>query len=242
MQSCPTFTQTISVRRQDADFAGRMKPGALLRYAQQIATDHCTAVGFDLDFYRNNHCGFVIVKQELRFTRVPMVDEVLTLTTMPEKARHATSRRMLVVKDASGDTVAQVFSWWVLMDSDTRRIMRRRPAEMEQFWPEKVDLTQEYCLPQAEVLTPGAEITADYLVCDTNRHINNCVYADLACGAVPLDQLEDKPIRRMLVSYHREVQMGDSMTLASGTAEDGWYTTGTRKSDGLTAFEAFCSL
>ena len=41
MSAAPkTYTQKFAVYRHDGDHLGNVKPGALLRYAQQIATTH----------------------------------------------------------------------------------------------------------------------------------------------------------------------------------------------------------
>ena len=42
-----TYTQKFTVYRTDGDHLGHVKLGALLRYAQQVATAHAEAVGLD---------------------------------------------------------------------------------------------------------------------------------------------------------------------------------------------------
>ena len=47
-----TYTQKFTVYRTDGDHLGHVKLGALLRYAQQVATAHAEAVGLDDALYR----------------------------------------------------------------------------------------------------------------------------------------------------------------------------------------------
>ena len=47
-----TYTQKFTVYRTDGDHLGHVKLGALLRYAQQIATTHAEAVGLNDALYR----------------------------------------------------------------------------------------------------------------------------------------------------------------------------------------------
>ena len=47
METMQTFTQTVRIEQSDCDFRNQMMPAALLRKAQQIAIDHCNAVGLD---------------------------------------------------------------------------------------------------------------------------------------------------------------------------------------------------
>ena len=49
MSAAPkTYTQKFTVYRHDGDHLGNVKPGALLRYAQQIATTHAEAAGLTI--------------------------------------------------------------------------------------------------------------------------------------------------------------------------------------------------
>jgi medium-chain acyl-[acyl-carrier-protein] hydrolase len=220
---------------------GFLKPGSLLRFAQQLAIDQNTRLGFTNDFYVEHQLAYLLAKQTLAFTRVPRIDEVLTLTTMPEQTRRAVNKRVTIALDAQGEEVACVDSRWVLVDTATRRILRRSSPLFEPYWNEQVDRELPYALPKAEALTELPPRRADYALCDLNGHINNCSYADIACTAVPLEAVRSAPLRRLTIAYHREVPLGQMLALSCGAAADGWYTLGTRE-DGEPAFEAFCGL
>lgn len=242
MNCFPNYTESFFVNRHDADFMGYLKPASLLRFAQQIATDQCTALGFTPEYFKTNRCAYLLAKQSLIFHRVPRIDETLTLTTIPEKTKHACCRRITVAKDESGTTVAEVHSWWVLVDLDTHHILRRGKQELDERWNDTIEASMEFVLPKAGAVQQIPSCAADYRSCDMNQHMNNCVYADLACASVPLEQVRNAPIRMMSVIYHREVVMGDTLLLQTGQAGEGWYTCGARQSDGLPAFEAYCQI
>lgn len=241
MSVYPNFTEQFFVNRHDADFMGYLKPGALLRYAQQLATDQNTRLGFTNDFYVEHHLAYLLAKQALEFVRVPRIDETLTLTTVPEKSKRAVNKRLTLVQDAQGREVACVDSRWVLVDTDTRRILRRSSPLVEPYWNDTVERALEQAVPKAEQLHALPPRRADYLLCDLNGHLNNCCYADLACASVPLEAVREKPIRTLRIVYHREVALGQQLSLAAGQAGNGWYTCGTREGGEL-AFEAFCTV
>lgn len=237
----PNYTEAFSVMRHDADFMGRMKPGALLRYAQQTAVNQNTGLGLTNNWYVEHQLAYLLAKQTLAFTRVPCIDEKLIFTTVPEVSKRAANKRLTLVMDASGREVACVDSRWVLVDTETRRILRRSSPLVEKYWNETVERQMDLRIPKAETLTPLPPRQADYLLCDLNGHINNCCYADLTCTAVPIERLRQAPISRLTITYHREVPLGEMLALACGEAEGGWYMLGSRE-DGLPAFEAFCAL
>ena len=72
-QPMTTYTQKFTVYRHDGDHRGLVKPGALLRYAQQIATVHAEAVGLTDEVYAATHTAFVLAKLALHITRTPKV-------------------------------------------------------------------------------------------------------------------------------------------------------------------------
>ena len=87
-----TYTQKFTVYRADGDHLGNVKLGALLRYAQQIATTHAEAVGLNGSLYRETHTAYVLAKLALHVNRLPRVDEELTLVTQPERCKRLNCR------------------------------------------------------------------------------------------------------------------------------------------------------
>ena len=73
------YTETMTVMNADADFRSLLKPSALLRYVEQISTDHARAFGMDDQFFKERGVTFLVGKQALKFDRVPQRAETLTL-------------------------------------------------------------------------------------------------------------------------------------------------------------------
>ena len=72
MSAAPkTYTQKFTVYRHDGDHLGNVKPGALLRYAQQIATTHAEAAGLTDEVYTATRTAFVLAKLALHIDRTP---------------------------------------------------------------------------------------------------------------------------------------------------------------------------
>ena len=64
------YTETMTVMNADADFRSLLKPSALLRYVEQISTDHARAFGMDDQFFKERGVTFLVGKQALKFDRV----------------------------------------------------------------------------------------------------------------------------------------------------------------------------
>ena len=143
-----TYTQKFTVYRTDGDHLGHVKLGALLRYAQQVATAHAEAVGLDDALYRKTHTAYVLAKLALHVTRLPRVDEELTLVTQPERCKRAVNKRITHFYDADGAEVATMDSRWVLIDTEKRMILRKHPEQFADLWAEDVPLELPMRLPR----------------------------------------------------------------------------------------------
>ena len=102
-----TYTQKFTVYRADGDYLGNVKLGALLRYAQQIATTHAEAVGLNDFLYRETHTAYVLAKLALHVNRLPRVDEELTLVTQPERCKRAVNKRITLFTMPAGQRSPQ---------------------------------------------------------------------------------------------------------------------------------------
>ena len=124
------YTENFQVYRHDGDCYGCVQPATMLRYAQQIAGEHAIALGLDDALYARTHTAYVLVKQALRFDRVPRVDEHLTLITKPEALKRAVNKRITQVLDAEGRQAALVDSRWVLMIPTSARSCAATPRNL----------------------------------------------------------------------------------------------------------------
>ena len=238
-QPMTTYTQKFTVYRHDGDHRGLVKPGALLRYAQQIATVHAEAVGLTDEVYAATHTAFVLAKLALHITRTPKVDEELTAVTQPEACKRAVNKRITRFLDAAGQEVAVVDSRWVLIDTEKRIILRKHPEQFADQWAEDVPTELPIKLPRVaqEDCEPLGEQTASYSRCDMNGHLNNTRYADIVCDAIPWQVWDTAELQDFTISYHREVPRGESFTLRRAQLADGsFYFDGERS--GKSAFEA----
>ena len=236
------YTEQITLQEGDVDYRGLMRPSALLRHAEHMATTHAVTLGMDKAFYSQRNLVYLVGRQAFRFVRVPAMYDKVVLVTYPERNRRGANKRVMVMRTPEGEELAWVDTRWTLVDTTCAKIVRHVPEEIDRHWNPEVEWELSQLVPKAETLTPAGIRKAGYSVCDTNRHINNAAYLDVACDALPLALLDQGPIRSAAIKYHRQVPMGEEMELfygpAAGKDGDGWYVMGRREDKA--AFELFC--
>ena len=198
MEDHSSYTERITLDEGDVDYRGLMRPSALLRCAEHMATAHAWELGMDKAFYSARQMVYLVGRQAFQFLRVPAVD-----------------------------------TRWTLVDTTASKIIRHIPEDMERYWSDTVEWELPLQVPKASALTSAGLRRAAYSLCDTNRHINNAAYLDVACDALPLEVVEQGPMRYAAVKYHRQVPLGEEMELFYGPAESedgpGWYVAGRRE-------------
>lgn len=223
----PEYTQSFTVYRHDGDPYGRLKPAALLRYAQQIAMEHAFHIGLTDEVYARTHTAYVLAKLAVHFDRVPQVDETLTLLTQPQAVRRAVNKRITRVLDQNGEQAALIDSRWVVIDTQKRIILRKHPPEFD-IAPWAADVPAELPMkmqkpPKEECQAVGV-YTAGYSTCDMNGHLNNTRYVDMLFDGLPLQELQTCTPRDLMVFYHKEVPLGGQFTLLRRqTGPHSWY-------------------
>lgn len=202
----------------ECDFALRLTAGGLLRLVQEVSTRHCTLLGVTSERYADTHTAFLLAKLCAQVYKDIPAGEEVDVSTVPSSPVRAVYHRYTTVTLGDGSLAAAIDARWVLVDTQTRRILRRAPVELGlpfgELPPPERELPVQLTKPGEEPDFVGEE-QALYSRCDQNRHMNNTRYADIICDHLPPERFDRGPVRELRISYHREVPMGGSLGLWS---------------------------
>ena len=132
MESCvPGRYQTLrTIPEFECDFNLRLTAGGLLRLVQEVSTRHCTLLGITMERYQQTHTAFLLAKLCARvYEDIPAGAEV-TITSLPSSPIRAVYHRYTTLSLPDGRTAAAVDARWMLVDTQSRRILRRAPEEL----------------------------------------------------------------------------------------------------------------
>ena len=233
MEEMRTFSKDLTILQTDCDLQERMTLGALLRCAQQIATNHCDAIGLTTEYLLSHGVIFLLAKVGVEFSRPILCGERFAVTTRPCAPKHAFYNRYTTLRGPGGEIAARVDARWVLVDPVTRRLLRRPPEGLNFPFAEWVDEEQDLTVTRADVLQEAGEAAAVYSRVDINGHLNNTYYGDILCDTLPAD-LWKRPeyLHRAVLCYRTELPLGERMSLSRGeilhAGKGGWYVEGMR--------------
>ncbi len=211
--------------------------GAILRQVQQVSNDHCEHMGMTAQTFAQSNTAFVLAKVSVECLRPIPAGQKLHIVTQPSWPVRAVYHRFTSLQDAQGQEFCSVDARWALIDIQQRRILRTPPESLHFPFLGEVERAHEVSITRAAELEPMGEYQASYSRTDRNGHLNNACYADCVCDALPLEQTAHRFLRKMVLYYHKELRLGESMELFRGqTGPDAWYICG--KKEGSKCFEA----
>lgn len=230
-----TYLKELCVDGASIDFARNMTRSAMLRAAQSIAQEHCEAVGYGDSYMASVERVWLLTKLKITVARYPRRAENLTIETTayaPDRILYPRTTRFLSTQN---EELARVESLWVLVDTNTFRIVRKAPESMNfPFAPTpegyQVNFPPKRDCPHRET------VRVRYSMVDVNQHLNNAVYADLIDDALENRLFAGEMVRELSIAYHREAKPGAEIDL--GVDENENEATVTGMVDGALCFEA----
>lgn len=213
------------VYKEETELKERLKTSGLFRLMQNAAGDQCELTGPTEKDIRSKNLMWVIVRQYVELSRYPQPGETLELSTWPGTPRHMFFPRFYIFR-IDGEIIGRGSALWTLVDRTSRKMISPASREIEL---EGLVTGEECRLPSAPVKLPrsrNGDFTVTAEVLDTNNHMNNTRYYDVAESAFG-EAVEGKELSCAVTEYVAEAREGDRLHLSWGAEEDRYYITGT---------------
>ncbi len=172
------FSAPYRVRFDEAGPDGRLRTSAILRYAQDLAWVHSSALGFDRRWYDEHGLTWLVRAAELAVVAPIGVGATLVGTTRVVGFRRVWSRRRTEFVDDEGQPVAWIHIDWVLLDA--RGAPTRIPPIFEEIFQGPAATFGLARVPLGDPPADAARrrFTVRPQELDPLDHANNAVYAD----------------------------------------------------------------
>ena len=204
------------VRYSEIDHRGTMTLPALINYFQDCSTFHSESIGLGMERLKLKKKAWVLSYWQIIIDRYPKLYEKITTGTFATEFKGLFGNRNFYMKDEEGGRIACANSIWVFMDLEKGRPCR--PAE-EDIAPygvnEPLDMPYEdRKISVPEVFEDREPFPVRKYHIDTNEHVNNCQYVQMA-----LEMLSgDISVRQVRVDYKKSAVLGD--IIYPGVAQD----------------------
>ena len=184
------------IRYSETDSEGRLTLNALLNYFQDCSTFHSEDVGLGIGYMR-----------QIVVNRYPQLGEKVRIVTLPYELKAFLGYRNFAMLDEKGEYIAKANSLWSLLDVATGKpVMVNEDMRRGYGIDEKLDMDyapRKITVPEGGQLLEPIVVKKHHL--DTNHHVNNGQYVNIAMEYLP----DDFVIRQMRVEYKKQAFLDD---------------------------------
>ncbi|MDM8162677.1 acyl-[acyl-carrier-protein] thioesterase [Collinsella intestinalis] len=211
------FEYTYHVRYSEVGRRGLMTLPALINAFQDVSTFQSESLGVGLAWLRNEQRAWVLTHWHIVIDRYPSLCEPVTAGTFATHFRGFTAKRNFYLRDEAGRLIVRADSSWAFMDLAAMRPCRPAPEHVAPYGEgaplEMPAEGRRIAVP--EHLRMCAPISVGPSLIDTNEHVNNCHYVQMAFEQIAREDLprdvRERGARHVRVDYRRAAVLGDTI-------------------------------
>ena len=212
------------VRYSETDIDAKLSLTGIMNYMQDCSTMQSEDAGVGIGYLGREKKAWLLSSWQIVIERRPVLGERIKVVTWPYAVRN------FAILDENGGYLVKANSYWFLMNTETGRPMRileSDTAPYGEFSPkiEMEDAGRKIAVPK-EMEETGRLVVMKHLL-DTNLHVNNAQYVDIARELVPAGT----EIGEIRAEYRKAAVLGDEMVIKS-TREGRSYLVSLCNSDG----------
>ena len=222
------LSREFNLRISDFDLNKNIKPSAVLDLFQEVASLHANELGVGFGDLIQNKLLWVLVRVKFEIVKAPLMHSKIIAKTWPLPAGRVSLQREYLIEDAEGNTLIKGTSEWVTMHLETRKLVQNGVTYPLSEYCEDKNFTERIKkIPDFEASDEGIKIKPSYCDIDENMHVNNIRYADFVLNAYEPQNREE--IAAFQMDFHKEVKMGDCVSLFMEKKENTLFAKGENK-------------
>lgn len=201
------YTINQRIRYSEIDHNGTITLPGIINYFQDCSTFQSEDIGLGAENLKKRKKAWILSYWQVIVDRYPKLGEQVTVGTFATSFKGLFGDRNFVMKDAEGNQVACANSIWVFMDMEKGRPARPEPEDIEAYGiaePLEMPYEGRKILPPEKMEDSEAFPVRKYHI-DTNEHVNNCQYVQMAMEMLP----KEMKIHQLRVDYKKSAVLGD---------------------------------
>ncbi len=197
------------VRYSEVDVNQELTMTGIINYLQDCSTFQSEDLKLGIDYLKKCHRAWWLSSWQIVIERYPRLGEEIVISTWPYDFKGIYGYRNFTIQDKQGNYLVKANSIWFFFDTEAGRPVRAGAGDIRGYGTgEEKRLDMEYAdrkIPVPSEYHTGEEIHVMRHHIDTNHHVNNAQYVDMAREALP----EDVRIKELRVEYKNAAVLGD---------------------------------
>ncbi len=199
------------VRYSEVDVNQELTLTGIINYLQDCSTFQSEDLNLGLDYLERCSRAWWLSSWQIVIERRPRFGEEIVISTWPYDFKGMYGYRNFTIQDREGNYLVKANSIWFFFDTAAGRPVKVQEHDIRGYGTgEEKRLDMEYAprriaLPDA--YEAGAPIAVAVHHIDTNHHVNNAMYVEIAREALT----EDVKIRELRAEYKKAAVLGDTI-------------------------------
>jgi acyl-ACP thioesterase len=223
MKPVPMLPVKYKIPDRDVDPENKLKPSTLFAYFQDTAEMHSDNIGTGRNVFASRGVAWILMRVRVEIYRMPRIDEEITVQTWPQIGKALYDRDYRVL-DEDGNVIAAGASIWVIMDIESRTIVKDAGKIYADIpYPEERALDKAPARIRIhDELTFIYEKIVRHSDTDKNKHLNNTKYVDIIIDTFSEDELAQFDITAIEVNYSNEAYVGEKIAISRIKTDSGY--------------------
>jgi acyl-ACP thioesterase len=218
------FSRDYLIHYYEADTSRRLTLPALVQYFEDIAILDSASKGLDLAYFDETKIGWMLLKWDIRITRLPLYDETVKVATRVHAMKKFLADREFSLYDRTGAEIISGRSNWLLADAVKRRPLRISEDMQAKYQASYGSESDFITIDEVPGITPADEngqgvyrtsIKTVHSDIDTNRHVNNVRYISWSLDTLPPEIVNSSVPVSLRVQYKKELKLGEEAEVIS---------------------------
>lgn len=200
--------ESFTIRTYEIDHHKRATVPALVRLMHEAAMQNVIRLKLSVWDLEPQHLTWVLMRKAMRFERLPLLGERITVLTYPAGFERLFTYRDYRVFDNAGRQIAASSSTWLLMDTRSRRMspIPNNIRALNDQMPASADCLPRpgNKIPRPDRLEKHRRYIVNFFDLDFNQHLNNTLYMKWMLEALPDEVLIQQHLQTLNIQYRNE--------------------------------------
>jgi medium-chain acyl-[acyl-carrier-protein] hydrolase len=228
------FSENFTIRSYHTDLHRRLTIPKLCSFFQDIAGNHTVACGVGWEVMQEQKVFWVLSRLKIDVVSFPVWRQKIKVSTWSMGTDGLFAYRNFRVEDENGDVLVKASSMWLMVNTETRRLVR--PGDYMRDFPlcsdrildedpEKIPALKE------PMLFDSAKVS--FTETDMNLHMNNICYIERIINTYEFQFLMENQISGFEINFLKEAVPGDWLKAGSEKVSDCEFLNNIVRDDGV---------
>jgi acyl-ACP thioesterase len=207
-----------TVRYSECGPDNLLKISSIVNYFQDCTTFHSESIGLGVEYCGEKKRAWFLSSWQIIIDRYPTLAEEVSVHTWATSFKGMMGDRNFCIRDQEGNKIARANSLWVYMDLEKGRPAKPDSEDSAKYGlgePQDMEnMSRKIELPEHAVEKEAVLVRKYHM--DTNGHMNNCHYVQIALDALE----EDIAVSQLRVEYKKSAVYNDIIIPKVAKEED----------------------